>query len=188
MCLSGLIEIQGVNDELSQYSSLDIPEPSSFSAQDLDMWEPVQPEEASESSLDFFGLENARWVAVNQEDSASEEERVLHRIFVNAGIGSKKFRIRTRGAPYMLLLATKDGESEPKIILCNQSGSLCLQRDCKLHSLLFFFWIKITNYLAVVPDDLPPLINLANANLTGFPEARISEPVSFMFDNTSVSI
>ncbi|KAJ5526258.1 hypothetical protein N7494_012908 [Penicillium frequentans] len=160
---------EGVNDELSQYSSLDIPEPSSLSAQDLDIWEPVQPEEASKSSLDFFGLENARWVAVNQEDSGSEEERVLYRIFVNAGIGSKKFRIRTRGAPYMLLLATKDGESEPKIILCNQSGSLCLQRD-------------------FVPDDLPPLINLANANLTGFPGARISEPVSFVFDNTSVSI
>ncbi|KAJ6095622.1 hypothetical protein N7486_006368 [Penicillium sp. IBT 16267x] len=160
---------EGVNDELSQYSSLDIPEPSILCAQDLDIWEPVQPEEASESRLNFFGLENARWVAVNQEDSGSEEERVLCRIFVNAGIGYKKFRIRTRGAPYMLLLATQDGESEPKIILCNQSGSLCLQRD-------------------FVPDDLPPLINLANANLTGIPGARISDPVTFMFDNTSVSI
>ncbi|KAJ5994461.1 hypothetical protein N7451_010185 [Penicillium sp. IBT 35674x] len=178
---------EGVNDELSQYSSLDVPEPSSLSAQDLDIWEPVQPEEASQSSLDFFGLGNARWVAVNQEDSGSEEERVLCRIFVNAGIGSKKYRIRTRSAPYMLLLATKDGESEPKIILCNQSGSLCLQRDCKLHVLLSFKNRPI-NYVAVLPDDLPPLINLANANLTGLPGARISEPVSIMFDNTSVSI
>lgn len=158
-----------------------------MSAQDLDIWEPVQPEEASQSSLDFFGFENARWVAVNQEDSGSEEERVLYRIFVNAGIGSKKFRIRTRGAPYMLLLATKDGESEPKIILCNQSGSLCLQRDCKLH-VFYSSEDKAINYVAVVPDDLPPLINLANANLTGFPGARISEPVSFIFDSTSVSI
>ncbi|KAJ5671662.1 hypothetical protein N7507_000789 [Penicillium longicatenatum] len=160
---------EGVNDELSQYSSFNIPEPSSLSAQGLDIWEPVQPEEVSESSLDFFRLENARWVAVNQEDSGSEEEKVLFRIFVNAGIGSKNIRIRTRGAPYMLLLATKDGESEPKIILCNQSGTLCLQR-------------------VFIPDDLPPLINLANANMTGSPGARISDPVPFMFDNTTVSI
>ncbi|KAJ5646581.1 hypothetical protein N7490_002953 [Penicillium lividum] len=160
---------EGVNDEFSQYTSVDIPEPSSLRAQDLDIWEPLQPEEASESILDFFGLENSRWIAVNQEDAGSEEERVLYRAFVNAGIGSKKFRIRTRGAPYMLSLATKEGESEPRIILCNQSGSLCLQRD-------------------FVPDDLPQLINLANANMTGFPGARISEPVPFMFDNTSVSV
>lgn len=166
---------------------MDIPEPSSFSAQDLNIWEPVQPEEASESSLDFFGLENARWVAVNQEDSGSEEERVLCRIFVNAGIGSKKFRIRSRGAPYMLLLATKDGESEPKIILCNQSGSLCLQRDCKF-DILTNSYFQSSDYFAVLPDDLPPLINLANANLTGFPGAQVSEPVSFMFDHISVSI
>ncbi|KAJ5759178.1 hypothetical protein N7520_006334 [Penicillium odoratum] len=155
---------EGVNDEFSQYTSLDIPEPSSLRAQDLDIWEPLQPEEASERILDFFGLENSRWISVNQDDAGSEEERVLYRAFE---LGLKNSR--TRGAPYMLLLATKEGESEPRIILCNQSGSLCLQRD-------------------FVPDDLPQLIHLANTNITGFPGARVSEPVPFMFDNMSVSI
>lgn len=37
-------------------------------------------------------------------------------------------------------------------------------------------------------DDLPPLIQLSNATLTGFPGTRISEPLSFKFDHTSVSI
>ena len=37
--------------------------------------------------------------------------------------------MKTKGAPYMLLLSTKEGESEPKVTLCNQSGTLCLQRD-----------------------------------------------------------
>ncbi|KAJ5923526.1 hypothetical protein N7454_008771 [Penicillium verhagenii] len=180
---------EGINDELTQYSSLDIPDFSSLCAQELDVWEPVQPEEATESSLNFYGLENSRWIAVNQEDAGSEEERVLYRAFVNAGIGSKKFRIRTRSAPYMLLLATKEGESEPKIILCNQNGSLCLQRDRKfLVVVIISSQGQPTKCFAVVPDDLPPLINLANASLTGFPGARISEPVLFMFGNTNVSI
>lgn len=100
--------------------------------QNLAIWEPLQPEEASGHLSEFsFGLENARWIAVDQDDAGSEDERVLYRTFVNAGIGGKKLRIRTKGAPYMLLLATKEGESEPRIILCNQSGTLCLQRDCK---------------------------------------------------------
>ncbi|KAJ5093532.1 hypothetical protein N7456_009393 [Penicillium angulare] len=161
---------EGINEELSQYTPLDIPEPSILRAQILDIWEPIQPEETSDSGLDLtFGLHTARWIAVNQEDAGSEEERVLYRTFVNAGIGAKKFRMRTRGAPYMFLLTAKDGESEPKIVLCNQSGSLCLQRD-------------------FIPDDLPPLINLINSTRTGFPGAQISEPISFKFDNTSVSI
>ncbi|KAJ5267526.1 hypothetical protein N7478_010334 [Penicillium angulare] len=141
----------GINEELSQYTPLDNPEPSILRAQILDIWEPIQSEETSESGLDLsFGLHTARWIAVNQEDAGSEEERVLYRTFVNAGIGTKKFRMRTRGAPYMFLLTAKDGE--------------------------------------IIPDDLPPLINLINSTRTGFPGAQISEPISFKFDNTSVSI
>lgn len=68
---------------------------------------------------------------MDQEDAGSEQEKVLYRTFVNAGIGGKKSRMRTKGAPYMLLLATREGESEPKIVLCNQTGSFCLERNCK---------------------------------------------------------
>ncbi|KAJ5209451.1 hypothetical protein N7449_003830 [Penicillium cf. viridicatum] len=42
--------------------------------------------------------------------------------------------------------------------------------------------------ILVVLDDLPPLIQLSNATLTGFPGARVSEPVSFKFEDMSVSI
>ncbi|KAJ5089664.1 hypothetical protein N7532_008348, partial [Penicillium argentinense] len=161
---------EGMNDELSQYSTLDIPDAEILRSQNLVIWEPLQPEETSDSGLEFsFGLENARWISVNQEDAGNEEEKVLYRTFVNAGIGGKKFRMRTKNAPYMLLLATREGESEPKIILCNQSGSLCLQRD-------------------LTPDDLPPMIQLANSTATGFPGARISEPLPFKFENMSISI
>lgn len=40
----------------------------------------------------------------------------------------------------------------------------------------------------VAPDDLPPLTELSNAALTGFPGTRISEPVPLKFGNTGVSI
>lgn len=123
---------QGLNEELSQYTSIDIPELSTLQAHNTDIWEPMQPEETPDSGLDLdLGLENLRWIAVDLEDAGSEHEKVLFRTFVNAGIGNKKSRMRTKGAPYMLLLATREGESEPKIVLCNQSGTLCLERDCR---------------------------------------------------------
>jgi hypothetical protein len=91
----------------------------------------MQQEEISDTIIDLsLGLDNLRWIAVNLEDAGSEQENVLYRTFVNAGIGGKKFRVRTKSAPYLLLLATREGESEPKIVLRNQSGSLCLERNC----------------------------------------------------------
>lgn len=122
--------MQGINEELSQYTSVDIPELSSLQTQNMDIWESMQPEEIGDSGMDpDLGLDNLRWIAVDLEDAGSEQEKVLYRTFVNASIGSKKSRMRTKSAPYMLLLATREGESEPKIIICNQSGTLCLERD-----------------------------------------------------------
>ena len=46
---------------------------------------------------------------------------------------------------------------------------------------------KLTDYVVVL-DDLAPLVQLSNSTLTGFPGARISEPVSFKFEDMSVSI
>lgn len=42
--------------------------------------------------------------------------------------------------------------------------------------------------MKVTPDDLPNLIHLSNAILTGYPDARVSEPVPFKFENMGVSI
>lgn len=112
---------------------MDVPEYSILHSQNFEIWESLQSEESLENGGNaFIGLGNARWITVEQEDAGDEEEKVLFRTFVNAGIGGKKFRMRTKGAPYMLLLSTRDGESEPKITICNQSGTLCLQRDCEL--------------------------------------------------------
>ncbi|KAJ5384051.1 hypothetical protein N7517_001962 [Penicillium concentricum] len=161
---------EGINEELSQYTSVDIPEPSTLHTQNFAIWEPMQPEEIWEGGIDLdLGLDNLRWTAVDLEDAGSEQEKVLYRTFVNAGIGGKKSRMRTKGASYMLLLATREGESEPKIVLCNQSGTLCLERDFVL-------------------DDLSPLVQLSNAALTGFPDVRVSEPVPYKFENMTVSI
>lgn len=116
-----------------QFSPSDAPERSILELQNLEIWELLQPEEEKMDNGDdlFPILENGRWITVEQEDAGEEDEKVLFRTFVNAEIGSKRFRRRTRGAPYLLLLSTKKGESEPKITICNQSGTLCLQRDCK---------------------------------------------------------
>ncbi|CAG8101426.1 unnamed protein product [Penicillium salamii] len=161
---------ENLNEEISQYTSIDIPELSSLRAQNTELWEPMQPEETPDNGIDLeLGLENLRWVAVDLEDAGNEHEKVLYRTFVNAGIGGKKSRMRTKGAPYMLLLATREGESEPKIVLCNQSGTLCLERDFTL-------------------EDLPPLVQLSNSTLTGFPGSRVLEPIPFKFEEMSVSI
>ncbi|KAI9043850.1 uncharacterized protein KD926_002741 [Aspergillus affinis] len=161
---------QGIKSEFSQFTSVDIPEYSTIYSQNLDIWEPLQPEEGlGNDGYTLLGLENVRWIAVDQDDAGNEEEKVLFRTFVNAGIGSKRLRMRTKGAPYMLLLSTRDGESEPKITLFNQSGTLCLQRD-------------------FVPDDVAQLVRISQASINGVPGARVSEPVILKFESRSVSI
>lgn len=125
--------MQALKEDFAQFNPTDIPDRFLLEAQSLDIWEPLQTEEERlENSGDLFSsFDNSRWVTVEQEDSGGEDEIVLYRAFVNAEIGSKKYRRRTRGAPYLLILCAQKGGSEPKITFCNQSGSLCLQRDCK---------------------------------------------------------
>lgn len=77
------------------------------------------------------GIDNGRWVTVEQEDAGEEDETVHFRTFVDAKIGVKRYRIKSKGAPYLLLLSTKEGESEPRITICNHSGTLGLSRECK---------------------------------------------------------
>ena len=120
----------GISEDLSDFQPVDAPEKDTLLCQNYNIWELLQPEEETYGDEDLLpGLENGRWITVEQDDAGEEDEQVLFRTFVNAAIGGKRFRMRSKGAPYMLLLSTKEGESEPKVTLCNQSGTLCLTRD-----------------------------------------------------------
>lgn len=76
-------------------------------------------------------LDPGRWITCDPRNAGVEDEHVLFRCFVNAGVGVRRMRVDTTCAPYLIVLWTKDGESEIKITLCNQDGSLNLTRDCK---------------------------------------------------------
>lgn len=116
------------------YQPVDTPEKDTFLKQNCDLWEHLQPEEEKFDDENFLlGMENGRWITLEQDDAGDESEKVLFRTFVNAAIGSRKVRSKSKGAPYLLILSTKDGESEPVVTLCNQSGTLCLTRVCKSH-------------------------------------------------------
>ena len=100
---------------------------------DSSIWEHLQPEEETYKSDDLlFPSDNGRWITVEPDDAGEEKEEVIFRTFVDAAIGGKRSSVKSKGCPYMLLLSTTEGESEPKITICNQSGTLCLTRDCKL--------------------------------------------------------
>ncbi|KAE8153746.1 hypothetical protein BDV25DRAFT_136499 [Aspergillus avenaceus] len=161
---------EGIKEEFLQFTSADIPDSSAVPANCLDFWEVLQPEEAMACNSDgMIGLGNLRWITVDQEDAGYEEERVVHRTFVNAGIGSKRLRMRTKGAPYMLLLSTREGESELRITICNQSGTLCLQRD-------------------FTEQDMAQIMNIWDGSFGGAPGARVAESVLLQFDAKSVSV
>ena len=111
-------------------------------AQNLKIWEPMLlGEEAFQGDDLLPGYENRRWITTELDDAGEEDEHVMYRTFVNAAIGGKGKRVRSRGALYMLLLSTKEGESEPKLTICNQSGTLSMTRDCECSaSFQFLSW------------------------------------------------
>lgn len=128
--------------------------------QNINMWELLQPEEETSEDDDLLpGSDNQRWITVEQDDAGAEDETVLYRTFVNAAIGSKKYRIRSRGAPYMLILSTKDGESQLKVTVCNQSGTISLTRD-------------------FTPDDLRDGLNQGSPS-SGDVDVRDGMPLNF---------
>ncbi|CAO1603241.1 hypothetical protein XANCAGTX0491_006833 [Xanthoria calcicola] len=120
----------GVNEDLSKYQPPDTSQRQALMNQNTNIWELLQPEEeTSDTGYLLPRSDNQRWITVEQDDVGAEDETVLYRTFVNAAIGSKKYRIKSRGAPYMLILSTTDGESQPKITIGNQSGTISLTRD-----------------------------------------------------------
>ena len=133
--MSELNTAQGINEDLLSFRPVDIPDKSTLNLQNLNIWELLQPEEENFEDDDILpGLDHSRWITVEQEDAGEEDERVLFRTFVNAEIGGKRYRMKSKGAPYLLILSTKEGESEPRVTICNQSGTLGLSRECKQSS------------------------------------------------------
>ncbi|KAL8987411.1 MAG: hypothetical protein Q9169_008702, partial [Polycauliona sp. 2 TL-2023] len=124
-----LSDCQGINEDLGKYKAPSSSQRQVLIDQNINIWELLQPEEETFDDDLLPGSDNQRWVTVEKDDAGAEDETVLHRTFVNAAIGSKKYRIKSRGAPYMLVLSTKDGESQPKVTICNQSGTISLTRD-----------------------------------------------------------
>ncbi|GAA82207.1 similar to An02g05140 [Aspergillus luchuensis IFO 4308] len=158
-----------LKEDFGQFSAVDVPDYAAIHSQNLDFWEPIQPEEMIGKDGQPAKPGNFCYITVELEDAGKEDEQVLFRTFVNAGIGAKKLRMRSRGAPYMLLLSTKYGESEPKISLCNQYGTFCLQRD-------------------LTPGDLAQLIQVSNASLTDLSVPKPTEPLTLKFDAMTLSI
>lgn len=100
---------------------------------------------------------------MEEDDAGGDDETAIFRTFVNAAIGGKKSRVRSKGAPYLLILSTKDGESEPKVTICNQSGSLGLSRDFTI-------------------DDLQ------ERNVPSSPSAQMNEAIPLDFGRMNVSV
>ena len=137
-------KVQGINEDFASFDPVDIPDKNALYRQNLNIWELLQPEEENFEDEDFsMGLDNGRWVTVEQEDAGDEDETVLFRTFVNAEIGGKRYRMKSKGAPYLLLLSTKEGESEPRVTICNQSGTLGMSRECKRLPSKFPGWTLI---------------------------------------------
>ncbi|EHA22905.1 hypothetical protein ASPNIDRAFT_52223 [Aspergillus niger ATCC 1015] len=179
---AALSHSKGLKEDFGQFSAVDIPDYAAIHSQNLDFWEPLQPEEMIGKDGQPAKPGNFCYITVELEDAGKEDEQVLFRTFVNAGIGTKKLRMRSRGAPYMLLLSTKYGESEPKITLCNQYGTFCLQRDFKVAK------NDEAKTLSVAPGDLAQLIQVSNASLTNLSVPKPTEPVTLKFDTMSLSV
>ncbi|KAL8774307.1 MAG: hypothetical protein Q9209_001058 [Squamulea sp. 1 TL-2023] len=157
----------GINEGLGKYGSPDTSQRQALMNQNINIWELLQPEEETSDEDNLLpGVDNQRWITVEQDDAGGENEIVLYRTFVIAAIGSKRYRIKSRGAPYMLILSTKDGESQPQVTICNQSGSISLTRD-------------------FIPDDLKDRLNAGSPLST---DVDVKDGVPLNFGRMSVTV
>lgn len=154
----------GLREEFDEFEPVDEPDKDALLDQNHNIWEFLQPEEETFDDDHLLpGLENDRWIAVEEDDAGRDDETVIFRTFVNAAIGGKRSRVRSKGAPYLLVLSTKDGESEPKVTICNQIGTLVLSRDFTI-------------------DDLQ------ERNVPSSPSAQMIEAIPLNFGRMNVSV
>jgi hypothetical protein len=100
----------------------------------LNIFEPMSTAELRDTT----GVEDlGRWVTVHKGDAGNKDEQVLFRTFVDAAIGRGGRTVYDKGAPYLLLVSSRDGESEPQITICNQLGMWSLSRDRKYLSAIW---------------------------------------------------
>lgn len=125
---SQLTTTQAVSDESSLYKPIDTPEKADLIEQNHYI---IDEEQFRSDDILTAWMDDGRWITVEKDDAGEEEEKVLFRTFVNATIGPKRDRTKSKGAPYMLLLYTKKGESEIQVTISSQSGSCGLNRSCK---------------------------------------------------------
>ena len=108
----------------------------------LEFWlilQQVQPiEESKRIPGAFDTLRNLhRFLTPDIDYAGGEREKCLKQVFVNAQIGSKKVRMKSSGAPYLLLLWCQEGKSEIIISLFNQHNTVNLSRTLTLDDLKF---------------------------------------------------
>lgn len=132
---SQLTTMQAISDESSLYKPIDTLEKADLLEQTHYIIDEgrfrANEERLRSDDISTAWMDDGRWITVEIDDAGEEDEKVLFRTFVNARIGSRRYRTRSKGAPYMLLLYTKKGESEIQVTMSSQSGNCGLNMSCK---------------------------------------------------------
>ncbi|RPA97742.1 hypothetical protein L873DRAFT_1770525 [Choiromyces venosus 120613-1] len=118
------------------------------------IWEFQQPFERSSDEQEKNPLlDPGRWITIEDHHAGSDGEVCHLRFFVNAELGNKRIRMKTKDAQYMLILWTTKGQSELMITLCNQSGRLKISRDIMPDDIRSFPGVDKTS-------NLPPAVDI----------------------------
>lgn len=129
----------------------------------------MQPEEEDYDSTTLFGPDPGRYITEELHDAGDEDEFVVFRTFVNAEIGLRRHRVKSAGAPYLLCLSSKEGVSEPRVTLCNQSCSMELVRD-------------------FITDDLQRKPKVPTSHMTNVANMNTDAPYPLDFGNMKTTI
>ncbi|KAL8804222.1 MAG: hypothetical protein Q9182_002676 [Xanthomendoza sp. 2 TL-2023] len=108
-----------------------VPDTNMLLKQDLSLLESfeqiVEARENEPRAMDDLTT-SQRWITIDKDHGGFPDERILFRSFVNAQIGQRHERSKSSNAPYVILLWTKNGESEISVSLCNQRDTMNLSR------------------------------------------------------------
>ncbi|CAZ85639.1 unnamed protein product [Tuber melanosporum] len=106
------------------------------------IWELKQPREVAPDGRENNPLlDPGRWLTIEDNHAGGAE------------LGNKRVRVKTRDARYMLVLWTQEGQSELKITLCNQSGTLKISRDITPEDIRPFL-------MADEASNVPPAVDI----------------------------
>lgn len=97
---------------------------------DVDMLKVFEPEVPLVAQDTLIEEDVGRWITVHEGDAGNQSEQVLSRTFVDASIGPGNRTVYNQGAPFLLSVFTRDGESEPQITICDQLGTWSFTHGC----------------------------------------------------------